>query len=170
VKTFNDLQHAIDHDLYSDIGVDDHHDRPSAFHVSNTTLNVPPLPGGPAVWDISVPTNAKVVQFLFQGPKVVAPQSGKAGAGAIAYDAGYRATGQGIGAWTSMATTNYTSIWSLMVSSFIGYKVFTASGEYVGLSNAYLLTSGGRWLRTEWTNIGASNYTLTAKGIVAVLG
>lgn len=168
------LRHPKAHTALVDVGIDDHHDQPEVIEESNTVLSVEPLPGGPGVWDIAVPLEASVVLFAFRAAKATGPASvGHAGCAGCATRNSYEAASVSIADWSQFPIHQVQAFYAKRASALnLSHKVFTSSGQYVSLSDAYLTLTGPstRVFRTLWTNYGASYYTLTAYGLVGVVG
>lgn len=168
--------HAIAHDAYSNVGVDDHHIQPTNVEVSNTTLVVAPLPGGPGQWDIPVDFNAQAVMFTFRSNRTVELASAKAGVIGIAnrnslHTATFSAGGDvTVGA---IGQTAYGAIYAKAGATlYLSHKIFSSGGSDIALTDCYLVATGPstRVLRTTWTNFSAGNRTLNCWGQVGVLG
>lgn len=168
------LNHPRSHDALINVGVDDHHDQPESIEASNTTLSVEPLPGGPSVWDIPMPLEASVVLFTFRAAKPTGPASqGHAGCAGVATRSSIQASSVSIGDWSQHPLVQKQAFYSKPAAALnLSYKVFTATGQFVSLSDIYLTLTGPstRVLRTLWTNYGYSYYTLTAYGEFGVIG
>lgn len=173
MRLHDPLIHPTEHAALTNVGVDDHHDRPENIEVSNTTLVVPPLPGDPGEWDISVPLDAQVVKFSFRSNRTIAEGSAKAGVHGVATRSSLEATTFSLGGPTSAAITAYNACYSKKAAALnLSHKIFSAAGDYIALTDAYLtlVDASTRVLRTRWTNYGASNYTLNCWGEVQVIG
>jgi hypothetical protein len=169
----DELRHAIDHSVYSNIGVDDHHIKPSNIEVANTTLSVSPLPGGPNAWDISVPFDTKAVLFQFRSNRTIELAGAKAGLVGIATRSSLQATTASIGGDVLITTTAYAAIYSKVASALnLSHKVFSSAGDSISLTDAYLTLTGPstRVLRLYWTNYSASFKTLNCWGELGLLG
>lgn len=167
------VQHALDHAAYAGIGIDDHHDQPEHIPAENTTLVVPPLPGGPGVWDIAVPLNAAVVLFSFKSMHDLEMLNARSGVTGIATRSSIQASAVSIGGAGTMTTQSEVAFYTKPSAALnLSHKVFSSLGSDISLSDAFLfLTSPTtRVLRTYWTNYSASNQTLSARGHVAVIG
>ncbi|MGD9156787.1 MAG: hypothetical protein PVG39_00135 [Desulfobacteraceae bacterium] len=167
-------EHPATHAALSNVGIDQHHDRPENIEVSNTSLLVYPLPSGPYTWDISVPLNAKVVKFSFRSNHTVAEGGGKAGVHGIATRNQFETTVFSLGGHGTTSITSYNAVYSKVASATnLSHKVFSqADTESVCLTDAYLTLISGteRVLRTIWTNYGGSIETLNCWGEVQVIG
>jgi hypothetical protein len=167
------VKHPTDHDGLTNVSEDQHHDRPENIEVSNTSLSVYPLPGGPNDWDINVPLNARVVKFSFRSIRTSGEGGGKSGVTGIATRSSLEATVFSLGGHGSVALTSYNACYSKKASALnLSHKVFSSAGDDIVLTEAYLtLISGSqRVLRTTWTNYGASIKTLNCWGEVQVIG
>ena len=162
------------HAALINVGVGDHHDQPSHIVVSNNSLSVSPLPGGPGVWDIAVPYNARAVKFSFRGPHVVVTSDVRAGCHGVASRNQLETSTVSMGGWTTMSATNKVAFYSKKAATMnLSHKVFTVAGQHISLTDAWLYeTVPGvtRVFRTQWTNYGYSYYTLDVLGNVAVVG
>jgi hypothetical protein len=171
MKLSNFLEHIPDHDLLINIGLDDHHDQPENVEVANTSLVVPPLPGGPGVWLITIPDEAGVVMFSFRSIRTVAEGSGKAGVTGLAMGFSTYTTTMSIGGDSSITRTAYNAVYSKPSGALnLSHKIFSSTGLGISLTEAYLTGTSPRYLRTEWTNYTAGNLTLNCWGEVAVIG
>jgi len=169
------LLHALAHAAYSGVTVDQHHLKPVSVQASNTSLVVPPLPGGPSFWDISVPFAAQAVVFHFASVRYLTDGNGKAGVtgiantqqflAAAAVSIGGKATFMGYGSYSAVYTK---ASGALQLSD----KTFDSTGDFIALTDAWLVATGPstKVLRTQWTNYGSGNKTLNAYGEVGVLG
>jgi len=167
------MEHPTVHAALGNIAIDQHHIRPSNIEFTDTTSIVPPLPGGPKQIDISVPYAAKAVLFSLQGGLSIAEGGAKPGVIGVATRTYSGATCASLGGQTATVLTAYCAIYSGPGGALnLSHKIFTVAGRYVSLSLAYLPATGPstRVLRLEFTNYGASNYTLWCKGEIQVLG
>jgi hypothetical protein len=173
MRLYDPLGHPIDHDALTNVGPDDHHDRPENIEIANTTLSVPPLPGDPKAWDISVPFDAQVVKFSLRSNRTIAEGSAKAGVHGIATRSSLEATTFSLGGETSAAISAYNAAYSKKAAALnLSHKIFSSSGSNIALTDAYLtlIDASTRVLRLVWTNYGASSYTLNCWGEVQVIG
>jgi len=167
------LEHPTAHAVLSNVGVDDHHIRPSSVEVSNTTLSVVPVPWGPGQWDIAVPLDAECAIFSFRSIHTTETAGAKAGVYGIANRSSIEASTASLGGHGTLGSTSYNAIYSKAAAALnLSHKVFDSTGGYIALVNAYLTLTGPstRVLRTEWSNYSASYKTLNAWGEVGVLG
>lgn len=168
------LSHPMSHEPFINVGIDDHHDQPEIIEAVNTSLSVSPLPGGPGVWDIPVPLNAQVVAFSFKAAKATGPGgNGNAGVAGVATRSSIEASALSFADWSQHPIWQLPAFYSKPAASLnLSHKVFTASGEFISLTDIYLTLTGPstRVLRTEWTNYGFAYYTLNAWGEIAVIG
>jgi len=168
------LRHLLSHSAYTNIGVDDHHDRPINIQVSNTVQVIQPLPGGPGVWDISVTLEASVVMFSFRSAHDCEPGAGgKAGVVGIATRNQLDAAAITLGGHGLPATTAYHAAYAKRAAALnLSDKIFSVGGDDIVLTDAYLTLTGPttRVLRTTWTNYSAGNRTLDVRGQVQVIG
>lgn len=163
------------HKMLSNILPNQHHLQPYNIEVSNTTLNVSPLPGGPGVWDISIPYDTHVIKFGFRSPWTCAEGSGKAGiVGFTTRNGMTEATVMSAGGHGIISNTAYVAVYSKAAGAMnLSHKVFNAlPGNYISLTDIYLTTTGPttRVLRTQWTNYGTSYKTLNVWGEVQIIG
>ena len=172
LEDFRDV--PMTHDALNGVGIDDHHDQPEVIEAVNTSLSVEPLPGGPSTWDIPMPLNAEVVLFSFRAAKITGPGSnGRAGCTGIATRSSIEASSVSFANWATHPIHQLQAFYSKPAAALnLSHKVFTSSGNYVALTEAYLTLTGPstRVLRTLWTNYGFSYYTLNAWGEIAVIG
>lgn len=168
------FKHPVDHAGLINVGIDQHHDQPENIEISNTSLVVSPLPADPKNWDITVPYDTQVVQVALRSNRTIAEGSGKAGVIVIANRSQLQATSFSLGGETSTTITAYNACYSKVASALnLSHRIFSSSGNYIALTNAYLYeTVAGvtRVLRLEFTNYGASNYTLNCWGEVQIIG
>jgi hypothetical protein len=163
------LKHAV-HSALSNVGIDDHHDQPENIEVSNTTLVVQPLPGGPGVWLITIPDEARVVKFSFRSIKEIA-FGGKAGLIGVADSNQFRTTCGTIGGHGGLGVTTYNMIYSKAASALnLSDKVFSSAGDAVSLTECYIVPGSPTVLRTQWTNYGSGLKTLNVWGQIGVIG
>lgn len=171
MRLSDQMMHAMDHSAYSNIGIDDHHDAPENIEIANTTLSVPGFLVGPANWDITLPDSATVVKFVLRSNHGVANGGAKAGVTGIASETQFAATTMTIGGHGVLATTGYNMVYSKASSDInLSDKVFSSGGTDISLTQAYILTSGTRILRLEWTNYNLAAQTLNCWGEVGVIG
>lgn len=169
----DELRHAIDHSVYANIGIDDHHIKPSNIEIANTTLTVYPLPAGPYDLDISVPEDTKAVLFQLRSNRTIELANAKAGVVGIATRSSLQATTASMGGDVSITTTAYAAIYSKVASALnLSHKIFSSAGDDIALTDAYLTLTGPstRVLRLSWTNYGASIKTLNCWGEAGILG
>lgn len=167
------LQHPLIHAALSNVLPEQHHMKPDRVVVSNTTLAVPPLPGGPSSWDIAVDFDAVAVIFNLRSVRTVAEGAGKAGVIGIATRSILEASCASLGGYTSIPISAQNSWYTKPGGSLLlSHKVFDNAGEYIALTDAHLTLTGPttRVLRLWWTNYAASYKTLDARGLVGVLG
>jgi len=162
------------HSALENVGIDQHHIRPSNIEVSNTSLSVSPLPGGPGVWDIAVPFDAVAVMFNLRSLHSTDQGGGKAGVTGVAGRSSLDAATVSLGGHGTLASTSYNAAYSKAGGAlYLSHKVFDASGNLVlALRDAYLTLTGPstRVLRTEWTNFGSGYETLNCWGEFMVFG
>lgn len=169
----DNLQHALDHAALINVTPDQHHDQPENIEVSNTSLIVAPLPGGPGEWDISVPLEASVAKFTLVSNRVIAEGSGKAGVHGIATRSSLEATTFSLGGDTSTTITAYNACYSKKAAALnLSHKIFSSVGDAIVLRDIYLtlIDASTRVLRTSWINYAASNKTLNCWAEVQIIG
>jgi hypothetical protein len=167
------LKHPLSHDGVSNVSEDQHHEQPENIEVSNTTLSVSPLPGGPGQWDITVPYEANVVMFSFRGIKTVAEGGGKSGIIGIATRSSLEASTVSLGGHGTISSGAYNASYSKKAAAlYLSHKCFDSTGGNLALTDASLVATSGstRVLRTTWTNFAASYKTLNVWGEVQVIG
>jgi hypothetical protein len=148
-----------------------HHLPPGSIEISNTTLNVPPLPGGPSDWDVQVDDDALAVLFHLRSNENTQPGFGaKAGVIGIATIKYLEASVVSFGHKGAVST--YAAIYAQAAYALnLSHKIFGSVAESVALSDAKLVDSGGhRYFRTTWTNYSAGYSTLQCWGEVGVIG
>lgn len=161
------------HSVLTNVTADQHHNQPVNVEFSDTTSTVEPLPGGPRIIDIEVPSETNIVMFNLRSLHTVAFASGKAGAIGIATDNTIEASCMSVGGHASLASTSYNAVYTKPSgASLLTHKVFDQSNNMtVALSDAHLVTSGsGRYLRLAFTNYGAFFETLNVWGEIGVIG
>jgi len=166
-------QHPAVHAALTGVLPEQHHIRPSNVETSNTSLVVPPLPGGPGVWDISVPYDALVVAFYFRSALTVDDGGGKAGVSGIATRSQLQTTALSHGGDSTTAMTARNAWYSKVAAALnLSHKVFSSVGDAIALTDAWLYATGPstRVLRTYWTNYGVALKTLNCWAEIAVLG
>lgn len=172
--TRDPLLHVLKHVAATDIGPDQHHIRPSNISISNTTQSITPLPGGPDDWDVAVPFDAMVARLVLRADWQTNDQGGEAGGHWIVTRTAYLdATGFSQGGPSGWQSGGYFGCFAKPAASLdLSHKVYTPSGPYIALTDAYLAQTGPstRVLRMSWTNYGATYYTLHAVGEVQILG
>jgi hypothetical protein len=168
------LRHPTTHAALTDVTPDQHHDRPANTEVSNTSLAIAPLPGGPGVWDIAVPVDARVVMFSLRSNRTITPEGGgKAGVLGIATRSQSEASTASLGGHSIFTEASYNAIFTKVAGAMVlSHKVFSSTGIDVALTDAYLVLTAPdtRVLRTTWTNYGAAVATLNCWGEVQVIG
>lgn len=160
------------HGALSNVTPDQHHRKPTAISVSNTTQSVAPLPGGPGVWDIAVPYDTQVVSFSFRSIHVTEQAGATAGVTGIATRNMFDTSTVSVGGHGVLSSKSYNAVYTKAASAMnLSHKVFSSLGSDIALTNAYLTTTGPttRVFRTEWTNYGYGNRTLHAYGEVGLL-
>lgn len=166
------IEHPLVHSAFAGIGVDQHHLRPANQQVSNTTLSIDPLPGGPGVWDITVPFDAQVVVFSLRSAHNCAEAGGMSGLIGIADRNSLHTTCADFGEHGTFGTTSYNAIYSKLSGAMnLSDKYFSSASDAIVLTDAYLIATGPvtRVLRTVWTNYGALVRTLAVWGQIGVL-
>ena len=167
------LQHPLAHAGLTNIRVDQHHEQPENIEVSNMTLSVYPLPGGPNDWDITVPYAANVVLFSLRGIKTVAEGGGKSGVIGIASRSSLEASTVSVGGHGTISSKAYNASYSKKAAAMnLSHKCFSSLGTGIALTGAYLAATGAssRVLRLTWTNYGAATRTLNCWGEIQVIG
>lgn len=171
MRLLDPLMHVPAHAGMTNVGIDDHHDQPENIEVSNTTLVVAPLPGGPGVWEITLPDEARVVMFTFRSIWNTWQAGAKAGVVGIAMDSSLRTTTMVLGGHGTQVTSSYNMVYSKVAAALnLSDKIFSAAGDNISLTECYIKTSPSVVLRTEWTNYSAGNLTLNVWGEIGVIG
>jgi hypothetical protein len=119
-----------------------------------------------------MPYDAQAVMFSLQGGTPIAEGNARPGVIGVASRDSDGASTVSVGGPTSTAITAYCAAYSRPGGAAnLSHKIFTTSGWYVSLTNAYLVAIGPstRVLRLEFTNYGGSNYTLWCKGEIQVM-
>lgn len=168
------LRHVFRHAALTGVDVDQHHLRPSNIPISNTALSVEPLPGGPGIWDVSVPFDAHLAILNLASGWIANDVGGKRGGRWMVTRVQYlEATGLSMGGPTAWQSGSYPGIFSKVASSLdLSHRIYTTAGQFVALTDAYLAATGSttRVLRMTFTNYGAAYHTLTAYGSIVVKG
>jgi len=166
-------QHPAVHAALTNVGISQHHMRPALVETSNTALLVPPLPGGPGIWDIAVPYDTLVVSFHFRSNRGVAEGGGKAGVYGLATRNQFHTTALSHGGDSTTAMTARNAWYSKVAAALnLSHKVFSLAGDALALTEAWLYATGPatRVLRTYWTNYSAALATLNCRAEIVVLG
>jgi len=167
------LVHVLKHSAATGIGIDDHHRRPSNLSIANTSLAIEPLPGGPTQWDVAVPFDTKVAILALRSAWQTSDVGGAGGGCWIVTRTAYLdASGYTHGGPSSWQSGGYFGFNAKPGTSLdLSARIFTSSGQYVALTDAYLAQTGpsARVLRMSFTNYGSSYYTLHAVGEVQLL-
>ena len=168
------MLHVSKHAAATNVSEDQHHLRPSNISISNTTQSIEPAPGGPGIWDVSVPFDANVAVLTLRANWPTNDQGGHGGGTwRVTRTAYLEASGFSHWGPSSWQNGGYFGFFCKPANSIdLSHKVFTASGAYVALRDAYLAQTGPstRVLRMSWFNYGSSYYTLYAVGEVEILG
>jgi len=161
------------HSALANVSIAQHHERPSTIETFNTSLVVPPLPGGPGVWDITVPFAAEAVIFAFRSNRTVMEGGGKAGVIGVATRNILETSCVSIGGYGSITVTGENAVYTKKSAALnLSHKVFdTPTHGYISLTDAWLNATGPstRVLRTYWTNYSAGNLTLQCWAEIGVL-
>lgn len=161
------------HPALTNILPDQHHRQPVAVEFSNTSLVVPPLPGGPATLDIIIPDDAQAVHFNLRSPRAIDLGGARAGVTGIATTLQFlEASTISLGGFSSVAITAYNACYTKVAGALnLSHKIFAASGaNTVSLTDAYIRTVGpNRVLSLDFTNYGGGNETLNIWGELQVL-
>lgn len=173
MRTESHIAHLLDHSGLANVTAEQHHIKPSNIEISNTALVVPPLPGGPSDWDISVPYDALVVLFQLRSNHTIELSNAKAGVVGIATRSSLQASTFSVGGHGTITSTAYAAFYSKVASALnLSHKVFDSAGADIALTEAYLTATGPstRVLRLTWTNYSAGNRTLNVWGELGILG
>ena len=171
MRTRSSLKHRLDHTGLNGVTPDQHHLAPSNIETSNTTDTVDPLPGGPTIWDISVPYDAIAVHFAFRSNHSTEFSTAKAGVRGVATRSLLEASAFSVGGHGTLGTSSYHAVYSKKAACIdLSHTVFSASGDDICLTEAYLYESspGVRVFRTVWTNYGVSTKTLSVYAEIGV--
>jgi hypothetical protein len=166
------LRHPTVHAALTNVQPDQHHDPPSTLEVSNTTLVVQPLPGGPGQWDISVPETTQAAIFSLRSNRTIELSSGKSGITGIATRSSLAAATAGLGGHATISTTAYAHTYAKAGGAlYLSAKIFDSAGANIALADCYLTLTGPstRVLRTTWTNFSAGLRTLNVWGEIILL-
>lgn len=161
------LQHPVLHSALTNIGTEDHHDRPSPLSISNTSLVVYPLPGGPNDWDISVPLSTIGAIVSLRSAHLTEQSGGMAGVIVVVTRSSLEASSFSLGGHGILVSGAYNAIYSKAAAALnLSHKVFSSGGADIALTEAYLTLTGPstRVLRLTWTNYSAGLRTLDARG------
>lgn len=172
--TRDPLLHVLKHAAATNVLPDQHHLRPSSISIANTTQSIEPLPGGPGVWDVAVPFDAKVARLTLRADWQTNDEGGEGGGHWIVTRTAYlEATGLNQSGPATWQSGSYFGFFAHPAASLdLSHKIYTPSGPYIALTDAYLAQTGAstRVLRMTFTNYGAAYYTLHAVGEVQILG
>jgi len=163
------LEHPTLHSALSNVLAEQHHRRPYNMTISNTSLVVPPLPGGPSDWDISVPYDIVAAVIHLRSARVTELAGGMAGALVVVGRSSLEASSMSLGGHGNLISTSYNAIYTKAAAALnLSHKVFSSGGADISLTEAYLPATGpsSRVLRLTWTNYSAGNRTLDARGEV----
>jgi hypothetical protein len=166
------LEHPTMHSALTNVLSGDHHRAPYRIAISNTTLVVPPLPGGPSNWDVSVPEDVVGAIVSLRSARTVEMAGGNAGVVVIVTRSSIEASSFSLGGNATLASAAYNAIYTKAASALnLSHKVFSSGGADISLTEAYLTLTGPstRVLRLTWTNYSAGNRTLDARGEVVLL-
>lgn len=168
------IRHVFKHAALTNVQSDQHHLPPEGIPIQNTTQSVPPLPGGPGYWQISVPfdTNYAGVSLVsgWQSNDVGGKRGGR---WLVTRNQWQDATGMSWGGSTAWRNSCYVGMFSRVAGSLeVSHRIWTLSGLYISLTDAVITQTGpsSRVLQLEFTNYGASSYTLTVYGEIMVMG
>jgi hypothetical protein len=167
------LEHPTLHSVLSNVLPDQHHLRPSALSISNTALVVQPLPGGPGVWDISVPTDVVAAVLSLRSANLAELSGGMSGCIVVATRSSLDASSISLGGHGTISSAAYNAIYTKVAAALnLSHKIFDSAGADISLTDAYLtLTAPStRVLRLQWTNYSAGLRTLDVRGEVALYG
>jgi len=163
------LEHPTLHSALSNVTADQHHAQPSVMSVSNTTLTVYPLPGGPNDWDISVPYDTIAAVVALRSAHLTEQSGGMAGVLVVVTRSSLEASSFSLGGHGILVSAAYNAIYSKAAAALnLSHKVFSSGGADLALTEAYLTATGPstRVLRLTWTNYSAGLRTLDARGEV----
>lgn len=166
------LRHPTVHSALTNVSANQHHVQPSTLEVSNTTLSVSPLPGGPGQWDISVPLTTQAAIFSLRSNRTIALSSGKSGVTGIATRSSLEAATAGLGGHGTIASTSYAHVYAKSGGAlYLSAKIFDSTGASIALTDCYLTLTGPttRVLRTTWTNFAAGFRTLNCWAEIILL-
>ena len=155
------------------VGVDDHHDRPEVVEYYENSKVIAPQPFGPISYDIVIPDNASVLQFMIESVHVCAEGGGRAGVLGYCNDNSIRTAALSRGGHGTLTSTAYNAFYAKSGgASYLSHKVFDNTGDNICLGEAYITTISGpqRVFRTFWYNFSASNQTLEARFLLGILG
>jgi len=172
MRTKDSVLHMLNHTGLTGVGADQHHLQPANLEISNTSLVVYPLPGGPYDWDIAIPYDTVACLFQLRSAHVVELAGATAGVVGVATRSSLWAATASVGGDTSITQTAYAAIYSKAAAAMnLSHKIFSSAGDAIALTEAYIVTTGPstRKLRLTFTNYGASLKTLNCWGEVALL-
>jgi hypothetical protein len=165
------LRHPLQHSALENIQVAQHHLNPQNIEVSNTTQSIEPVPGGPGIWDISVPLDTNLLMFNFRSSLNIMQGGAQAGVTGIATRLSTEASTFSHSG--TFAANSYNALYSKKAAAQnLSHKIFSSSGDNISLTEAHLvlINSTTRAFRTVWTNYGNDYYTLNVWGQVAIIG
>jgi len=171
MRTTANREMVKSHDGAANVGVDDHHIRPSNIEDSNTTLSVAPLPGGPGTWDIAIPFDAVAVKATLRGPITTQP-GGPGKVGVILICSRDFLEGSTVAFGSPTGSSNYGALYSQAGGAlYLSDKFFSNTYGEIALSNARIVQTGPstRVLRLEFTNFAAGYRTLQCWAEIGVV-
>ena len=149
-----------------------HHRAQETQQISNTSLSVSPLPGGPGVWDISVDEDVVAVMLALRSNNTTWVNGFKAGVALLVGRSMLDAAAFGAGGAGSITITSFAHTYAKKAGAvYLSDRIFSDTGDMIALTDAYLtLTAPStRVLRTTWTNHDASYRTLNVWGEMTLL-
>lgn len=168
----NWLEHPTVHSVLTNVGPDNHHRQPTALSAVNTTQVIPPLPGGPGVWDIAIPFDTLAVIFSLRSPHLGEAAGGMSGVTGIATRNSLDAATASLGGEGNLTSTSYSAMYAKAAAALnLSHKIFDSAGADISLTDIYLIATGPstRVLRTQWTNYSAGNRTLSCYAELGLL-
>lgn len=167
------LEHPTLHSALTNVLPDQHHMRPSVLSFANTSLVVPPLPGGPGVWDVAMPLATVAAAVSLRSAHLAEGAGGMSGVLVIATRSQFEASSVSLGGTGVLGTAAYNAIYAKAASALnLSHKIFSSLGDDIALTEAYLTLTAPttRVLRLVWINYGASNKTLDVRGEAVLYG
>ena len=165
------LEHPVLHSAFTNVLPDDHHRRPGTLTILNNTQVIPPLPGGPGVWDTSVPYDTIAATVSLRSAHQTEQAGGMAGVILVVTRSSLEASSMSLGGHGTLSSASFNAIYAKSAAAmYLSHKIFSTAGRDILLREAHLPATGPatRVLRLEWENLSAGLRTLDARGQVVL--